>query len=132
MADEVLSARKLRAITALMEHTRHDMAAAAADVPVRTLRTWQTEPAFKAELARRGSDMLRDASRVLQVGATKAAQSLCDMASGEKEATTPRIAASRAVLELAAKLTELCDLEGRMRALETAAATAGDTVQGVR
>ena len=115
---EALHPRKLRAIVALMVHSRQSDAAKAADIPERTLRTWQTEPDFQAELARRGADMMRDANRVLQIGAVKAAQTLVDIADGKIEDSKERLRASVHVIELASKLTELCDLEGRLRALE--------------
>ncbi len=114
-----LTPRQIKAVAALLEHERLVDAAKACGVPERTLTRWRNEdPAFRAALSRAGADLLRDAVRVLQVGASAAAIALVGMANGTALAVAPRINAAKAVLDSVTRLTDLVDLAARVAALE--------------
>jgi hypothetical protein len=61
---------------------------------------------------------LAEGAALLGRGANRAAQSLLAMATGATRATSPRVAACRAVLDGAGRLIDLVDLEKRIAGLE--------------
>ena len=101
------------------------IAARVARVAERTLRRWQNVPAFQSELARQRARLLDGACTALVRGAHAAAAALVAMAGGESPATAARIAAARAVIDLALRGQELGDVVRRLEALEVGT-TGGD------
>jgi hypothetical protein len=121
MADQPLSPPQVRAIEALLAHETQGEAAKAARVGQRSIRRWLTQEPFRAALARQRSRLLEDAGGVLARGASKAAASLVEMATGKGKASSPRVAAARAVLDIALRAAELDDVLKRIAELETLA-----------
>jgi hypothetical protein len=77
-------------------------------------------PGCRQAIDRAGREMARSATMRLQRGAEAAADALCEMAAGTVKATTPRVAAARAVIELVMRATDLDELQSRLAALEAA------------
>jgi transposase len=77
-------------------------------------------PECRQAIDRAGREMARSATMRLQRGAEAAADALCEMAAGTVKATTPRVAAARAVIELVMRATDLDELQSRLAALEAA------------
>ena len=121
MAAAALKPAQIRAIEALLTHDRRDEAATAARVSERSLRRWLAEPTFRDALAAHRTRLLGDATSTLARGAARAAAALVEMAEG-KSATAARVAAARAVIDLALKAAEVDDLARRLEALEAKAA----------
>ncbi len=122
-ADSPLTPGQTRAIGAILVTPTYGEAATAARVGERSLRRWLTLPAFRSALARARTRLLDEAVTTLVKGATRAAASLVSMAVTETRATPVRVAAARAVLDLALRATELGDIVARIEVLE--AETAG-------
>lgn len=120
-ADQPLSPPQARAIEALLAHETQAEAAKAARVGQRSIRRWLTQEGFRAALARQRSRLLEDAGAVLARGASRAAASLVKMACGDMKAASPRVAAARAVLDIALRAAELDDVMKRLAELEALA-----------
>jgi hypothetical protein len=77
-------------------------------------------PECRQAVDRAGREMARGATLRLQRGAENAAEALCGMADGTIRATSPRVAAARAVVELVLRAVDLDELQTRLAALEAA------------
>lgn len=121
MADQALSPPQIRAIEALLAHETQAEAAKAARVGQRSIRRWLTQDPFRTALARQRTRLLEDAGAVLARGASKAAASLVRMATGDMKASAPRVAAARAVLDIAIKAAELDDVMKQVAELQALA-----------
>jgi len=64
------------------------------------------------------NDSLATARAILAQGSARAAKSLVDMSDDESIATSPKVAASRAVIEQATALTSVEDLQAKLAELE--------------
>lgn len=116
-SSEGLTSAQLRAIAALLDGAGQDGVATAARRTQRTVRRWLQNAAFQAELATRSRQILSEATLILQQRAVDAATSLGGMASGVLPASSARVGACRAVLELArssAEIEELRDLAANL------------------
>lgn len=115
-----LTPRQHRAIGALLEHDTQEAAATAAGVGVRTLRRWQGDAGFTAELARQRDRLVGAAALRLARGMDAAAAALVAMASGNAPPSSARVQAAKAVLEAAVVLAEFSSMESRVSELERA------------
>lgn len=120
IGDAVLSPRQHRAIAALLREDTQERAARDARVGVRTLRRWEADPAFSAELARQRDRLVGAAALRLARGMDRAAMALVAMADGTATPNTARCAAAKAVLEGAISLVEFSSMETRVSDLERA------------
>jgi len=73
----------------------------ACGITTRTGRRWRQRPEIQAAVRSRLNDSLGSARAILAQGSARAARSLVDMSDGESDATSPKVAASRAVIESA-------------------------------
>lgn len=126
-ADETLTPREARLVAAIAAAPAATQADIAAELKIsarHVRRLLAREPVRRAldQAARAG---LEAGAAVLGRGARLAAESLLSMATGSTRATTPRVAAARAVLEGAGRLIDLVDLERRIAGLEQAGARVG-------
>lgn len=111
----VLNPAQVRALAALLEDGSPKRAAAAAGVNERTVRRWCESEPFRAEYQRRARLLADDARVDLLAASAQAVATLrAGMASGS---AATRVRAARAVLELAARLTD-DDLTARLAELE--------------
>jgi transposase-like protein len=108
----------------IMEGASMEEVAAQVGRAPRTLRTWKSEPAVKAAFRVLMRESMNRARVVLMSGAVYAASALVEMAAGVDSeqhmvvADPSRVAACKAVLETAARLTEVEDLAERIAELE--------------
>lgn len=107
---ERLTSAQRRALVSLLEDGDHANAAMAARRSLRTVRRWLKDDAFQNALAAAGREVMADSLFTLQRGAAAAADALTSMASGSAEASAARVAACRAVLDLARSGTEISEL----------------------
>src|SRR4051794_3981918 len=99
--DEPLSPTESRLVAAMASAPSSSQADIASQLKLsarHVRRLLAREPVRRAldAAARAG---LREASSVLGRSATRAAEALCDMATGKVRATSPRVAAARAVID---------------------------------
>jgi hypothetical protein len=119
-ADDVLTPAEARLVAFLADDPGATQADLARELKIsarhvrRLLSRARVRQALDAA-ARAGLDA---GAAVLGRGATRAAQALLAMATGAAKATTPRVAACRAVLEGAGRLIDLVDLERRIAEVE--------------
>jgi hypothetical protein len=113
-----LSPREVRFCEALAAGEPPCHAAELAGVTTRTGRRWRQRPEIQAAVRSRLNDSLGSARAILAQGSARAARSLVDMSDGESDATSPKVAASRAVIESATNLTAVQELEARLAELE--------------
>ena len=125
--DETLSPTEVRLIAAIVEApeaTQADIATAIKLSARHVRRLLARGPVRKAldEAARAG---LAAGASVLGRGAQRAAEALLAMAMGSARATSPRVAACRAVLDGAGRLIDLVDLERRIAFIENGRGSVG-------
>lgn len=124
MADDTppddFNLRQHHALAALIAEPTIRKAAAAAEVPERTLYTWLKEPAFRAAYAAMRREAVGQAVARLQGFTSDAAGALQEVLSDKKAPAAVRVQAARVVLEFAIKAVELDDLQQRLDALEAA------------
>lgn len=118
--DDVLSATESRIVAAIVAAPSASQAdiAAALKLSARHVRRLLGRERVRKALDDAARAGLRDASSVLGRSAARAAEALRDMADGKVRATSPRVAAARAVLDGAGRLIDLVDLEARIIDLE--------------
>ena len=113
-----LSKKQHHAISTLITAPTIADAAWQADVGVRTLHRWLTQPAFQAELRVARSRVFCHAFGHLQQVASLAVDTL-DRAMHDKNASpASRVSAARAALRFACHGIEIADFEERLAALE--------------
>jgi len=106
-----LSPRQVVFVDAIARGEDSCHAAALAGVCARTGRRWRQRPEIQSAVRARLNDSLGCARAVLAQGSARAARSLVDMSDGETDATSPKVAASRAVIEQATALTSVEELQ---------------------
>lgn len=121
MATDSLTPKQHKAIAALLAEPTIKAAAEAQGIGERTLHTWLSEPAFERAYRAARREAVRQAVARLQQSASRAAEALDTIVSSRFERAPVRVAAARAILELAIRAVELEDLDARLRALEEAA-----------
>ena len=92
--------------------------ATAAGISYRSAKRWHRKEQIIAAVRARISASLAQARAVLAAGAGRAARSLVALSDGASVGDAPKISASLAVLNSAAKFGELQDLEDRLAELE--------------
>jgi hypothetical protein len=117
-SEDVLTPRQQRAIVAVLECDSRELSAKAAGIAVRTLQRWMALPAFAAELGRQRAKLLDATATELIRGSVRSARSLVAMATGDQRATAPRVAAARAVVDLARLLEERTEFIARLEQVE--------------
>jgi hypothetical protein len=115
-----------RVIAAALQYSRHEDIAREAKVSARTVRRLLGRGHVRTALAREATLRLRSVTVVLARHATRAAEDLGRMATGEIEAHGGRVRACVAVLEYAARAVEVEDFVVRLQQLEAAAAERKD------
>jgi len=115
-----LTVREARAVREFLIHRRAEDAATAAGIGLRTLRRYLARDHVKRAVSAETKKLLHEATVELGRGAGLAARALVDMC--DPAVTTQpnptRVMAARAVLDGAARLIDLEDLEARIAALE--------------
>lgn len=115
-----LTPRQLRAIEALLVSDNRGVAAKGAEVSERTIYRWMLLPAFAEEVRRQRSQVLDATATALSAGSAVCARVLIKIAGGEIRANPTRVAAAKAVLDLANRYEESATLAARLEALENA------------
>lgn len=121
---------KARLVQLLMQGATIPEAAADIGRSERRLRVWRKEPAVKAALKQLMGEAMGRARVVLTSGALHAATALVEMADGSASPDMARVAACKAVLDTAARLSEVEDLADRIDDLETRILTPGEPQDG--
>jgi hypothetical protein len=111
-----LSPRQQRGIAALCHTDTVRAAAKLCRIPADTLYRWLREPAFQAGYREVRYQVMEEAFSGLQKSCTQAVQVL--VAAMRDEAAHVRLAAARAVLDLAMKARAIDEVEARLTALE--------------
>lgn len=114
-----LTPRQNKAIGCILTAKNLQAAASEANIPIRSIARWMTEPAFIAELQRRESEALAEITRQLASYAGAAVATIADLLEeGYPPAT--RLRAAEVLLNQITKLRELTNLEARIAELEAA------------
>lgn len=117
-AAEVLNALELRFVELIASgHSYEDTGAQIGRSP-RTCRRWAKRPEIAAAVRARANEQVSAARAILASGMSRAARSLVRMSDGEAEATSPKVAASRTVIEQATALAAVEELSARLADLE--------------
>ena len=114
----LITQKQKAALQALMQFTSRKEAAAAAGIAERTLREYLHDEAFVAELNRLYDDWMDECTRELQQAVKMAIQTLKGSLSDEAASVPAKIAAAKAILEMAPKYLELNNIIQRIDALE--------------
>jgi hypothetical protein len=117
-AADLLPAKQMRAMLALLEHPTLKEAAAAVGVGETTLWRWSQEPSFKAAYMDARREAVKQSIAHLQSATGEAVTCLRDVMKSAKASDAAKVSAARAVLEMAMKSVELEDLAERVAALE--------------
>jgi hypothetical protein len=117
--EEVLNALELRFVELIAAgHSYEDTGAQIGRSP-RTCRRWVKErPEIAAAVKARANEQVSGARAILTSGMSRAARSLVAMSDGASDATSPKVAASRAVIAEATNLTAVEELTQRLERLE--------------
>lgn len=110
--------RQERILAALLHSKTRVEAAKMIGVTEKTLRRYLQDPILKARYARARHDILEEVLSILQLNMRYAVSALVDIAVSPSANEHARVAAARATLEYGIKMTELVDIEERLRALE--------------
>jgi hypothetical protein len=110
-----LNPAQVRALSSLLENGSPKRAGTSAGVSERTVRRWSESEAFRAEYRRRAQSLADDAHVDLLAASAQAVQCLRAAMTNGTPAT--KVRAARAVLELAARLSDE-DLAVRLAELE--------------
>lgn len=117
-ADDKLTPKQVKLITALLEGRTLEQAAEAAGVAYITAKRWRRDPDVIAELADARRELIAGALDVLTVGARAAAGELLALLRDKTVSPMVRLRAAEAVLERLHRWVELEDLDARLKALE--------------
>lgn len=117
----MLSVKKQRAISAMLQFPTRDEAAQACGLTRQTLAKYLRDPEFAQALEGAQSEALADALHGLSAGFRAAVTALVEIAQDPHRVDAARVAAARAVLEFGLKYSETVDLEHRVAALESGA-----------
>lgn len=113
-----LTDKQERAIIALLNQPTITAAADAADIGLRTLHTWLTEPAFSDAYRTARREATQQAIARLQQVSSEAVGVLSDIMNDTSAPKTVRVSAATKVLELAISSTDIDELLARVTALE--------------
>lgn len=105
-------------IAALLCSPTMDAAAEAAGISRTTLYERRRDPEFAKKLKEAQAVALADTARFLQHSTGTAAAVLLDIAEDCREGAQVRVSAAKAILEQAARFTEIVAFEERLEALE--------------
>lgn len=115
-----LTERQMRALHALLVTRSRTEAARLAGVGERTLRGYLADEQFRAAYDVALEERIDAALEASKVGIHEAASALRDVVTDSDAPATARVSAARVVLDYLDRLTELRDVERRLRALEGA------------
>jgi len=118
MADQELTVKQEKALSALLSEVTFTSAAAKAGVSERTLYTWLNEPAFKEAYRAACRASVQQAIAQLQNASSNALSVLLEIMNDKEEKASTRVIAAKTVLESGMKAFELEDLAQRIEALE--------------
>jgi len=118
MTEPQLTQRQFRAIEAILSTDNRSDAASQVGCSERTIRRWLSLPPFAKELRAQRSKLLDETTSVLISGSAGAARVLIAIADGAIKAEPSRVAAARAILDLATRLEESGELADRLLELE--------------
>lgn len=113
-----MTPKQNKAIAALLTQPTKKEAAQAAGISAATLRRYLAEDEFQQEYKKALSELMRDATNQARQSLAPALKCLRDIAEDEKESSTARIQASRALLEYGLQLISVTDIEERIAELE--------------
>lgn len=105
-------------IAALLSCPTLEAAATQCGISVRQLYERRQNPDFVRKLTEAQAEALATTTRYLQHATGSAANVLVDIAETPGRPAQVRISAARAVLDMAAKFTEIVDVQARLEALE--------------
>ena len=114
-----LTPRQNKAIGCILTAKNLQAAATKADIPIRSIARWMTEPVFIAELQRRESEALADITRQLASYAGAAVGTIADLLDDGYPPAT-RLRAAEVLLNQLTRLRELTSIESRLADLEAA------------
>ena len=118
---EKLSRKQEQAIIALLTESTISAAAARVGIGEVTLWRWLQREEFQAEYKRARREAVSQAIAAIQQASAEAVQTLRDIMADSEASASSRVAAAKAVLELALKAVELEDIDERVTLLEEAA-----------
>jgi hypothetical protein len=121
--DEVLNALELRYVELVAAGHSYENTGAQIGRSPRTCRRWSKRPEIIAAVKARANEQVSGARAILTSGMSRAARSLVAMSDGASDATSPKVAASRAVIAEATNLTAVEELTQRLERLEQQLAT---------
>ena len=117
---EKMTRRWEQAIISLLTHATIGQAAKAAKVNEATLRRWMREPQFREAYHNARADLLQQALGHAAEGLVEAALVLRHILRNQDAPASARVAAAKALFDLALKDRDLEDLEARLAVLEAA------------
>src|SRR5262245_47727551 len=119
---EKLTRREEQAIAALLSEPTLPTAAGAAGVGERTLRRWLQQPEFAGAYRDARRAALDAATARLQWAGAEAVETLREVAADKSAKASARVAAARAILEIAFRAQEAVELAERFEQIEAALA----------
>lgn len=111
---------KEKALSALLTSDTKTEAAKKAGISDRTLRTYLSDPVFKAEYQRRKKKLLTDATHQMQQSMKIAVTTLRGIIQSKGSKDSDRITAAKLILEYSLRYTEISDILSRIEDLENA------------
>lgn len=109
---------KERALACLLVSDSKAEAAEKAGISDRTLRSYLSDPAFKAEYQRRKRKLISDATQQIQKSMKIAISALREIIQRKSSKDSDRITAARLILEFSLRFEEITDLMSRLEDLE--------------
>jgi len=116
--DEILTAKQMRAMLALLQHPTLKEAAAAVGVGESTLWRWSQTPEFKAAYLDARREAVKQSIAHLQSATGEAVTCLRDVMKSAKASDAAKVSAARAVLELSLRAVEIENVAERVAELE--------------
>jgi transposase-like protein len=118
---EKMGRKQEQAIAALLTHGTIEAAAKTVGIGEATLRRWLKDPGFRTEYRAARRQAMEQATAQLQQLSSLAANALKEVIEDSGAPHASRVAASRAVFEIAQRGVEIEDLADRLAVLEAAA-----------
>jgi polyhydroxyalkanoate synthesis regulator phasin len=116
--DDAFDTRELALIEGIASGQTIREASTVAGVPYTTARRWRRRPEIQAAIRERAREAVEAGTLSLGQGASTAAKTLRQIASGEATAEGPRVTACRAILEIGLRVLEVDELTDRVERLE--------------
>jgi hypothetical protein len=116
--EDNLTPAQHRAVIALLEYPTVKEAAEATGVHKATLYKWLQVPDFQAAYREARRQAISRATARLQQISSEAVEALWEIVADRGQQGASRVGAARVILDYAAKMTELEDLEARIARLE--------------